>query len=167
MCLWVYVCPCVWLQTHMPQHLCVAIRGQTWVWVLAFHILFVVWCCAHQAGWPRGPGLLSAFLSHYRRAGLPSIHLYVGSGYLNWGPPTQLKTLYLLSRFSTWNIYIYIYYEVKDKNHCFGLDVSPKFIVLETQSSKSSMQRCWEMRPNDPVAARSSWTGHCGCQGSR
>lgn len=128
MCLWVYVCPCVWLQTHMPQHLCVAIRGQTWVWVLAFHILFVVWCCAHQAGWPRGPGLLSAFLSHYRRAGLPSIHLYVGSGYLNWGPPTQLKTLYLLSRFSTWNIYILwskrqkslLWFGCFPKIHCVG-----------------------------------------------
>lgn len=42
-----------------------------------------------------------------------------------------------------------------------------KIHVLETQSSKFSVQRCWEMRPNDPAGAESSWTGHCQCQGSR
>lgn len=166
MCLRVYVCPCVWLQTHMPQHLCVAARGQTWVSVLAFHILFVVWCCARQAGWPRGSRTSVCLPVSLQEGWITKHPSLCGSGYLNWGPPTQLKTLYLLSHFSTWNIFIYIIWSKRQKSllwfGCF-----PKIHVLETQSLKSSMQRCWKMRPNDPVGAESSWTGHCRCQGSR
>lgn len=74
-------------------------------------------------------------------------------------------------RFTYWavsqlEIFLYIIWSKKQKSllwfGCF-----PKIHVLETQSSKSSMQRCWEMRPNDPFGSESSWRGHCRCQGSR
>lgn len=69
--------------THMPQHPCVATRGQARVSVLAFHLLFVVGCCARQAGWPRG-SRTSACLPVSPQEGWMTKHPSLcGSGYLN------------------------------------------------------------------------------------
>lgn len=126
MCLFVRVTA----DTHMPQHPCVATRGQARVSVLAFHLLFVVGCCAHQAGWPRG-SRTSVCLPVSPQEGWMTKHPSLCGFWVS-----ELRPSHTTERFTYWTvsrleIFLYIMLSKRQKS-LLWLGCFPKIHVLET-----------------------------------
>lgn len=97
---------------------------------------------------PRHWVLLSAFLSHHRKCVIRGIHLCMGSRYLNWGPHTCSTKSFIYWTISQLDTHICV---CTCACVCVfkGLDLLlwfECFAHIFALGTKTSMQKCWEMR---------------------